>query len=295
MKKIRLGNDFVFLWAIERGGVAEDFTGVLDAKITASVFGNKKDIPFTISGNIVRIEFTPVLCNTTGVYNLELSYTLPDETLSDDDRKCVVDVDAFQIVPRSYQADDPSELSVTSDMAIAFQGKSAYGVWLETHEGTEEDYISFLRQPAIDAAATANAAAELANTAAELADDARLAIQDDLAMKADHGYDTTPKTLKEVDDSVLSDEEVVAADLNTLAERINALEEAFRNSVFNKVQTDTLDVLVNLNFQGRPLIIVSNVAPSVAPDGVPQFYINTATGDFYSAKASGSAGDWILI
>jgi len=116
-----------------------------------------------------------------------------------------------------------------------------------------------------------------------------------LAKKAEHGYESSPKTLKEVDDSVLSDEEVVATDLNTLAERVNALEEAFRNSVFNKVQTDSLDVLVNLNFQGRPLIIVSNVAPSVAPDGVPQFYINTATGDFYSAKASGSAGDWILI
>lgn len=107
--------------------------------------------------------------------------------------------------------------------------------------------------------------------------------------------DFLDEIVKEVDDSVLSDEEVVATDLNTLAERVNALEEAFRNSVFNKVQTDSLDVLVNLNFQGRPLIIVSNVAPSVAPDGVPQFYINTATGDFYSAKASGSAGDWILI
>lgn len=197
MKRIRLGNDFVFLWAIERGGIAEDFTGVLDSKITASIFGNKKDIPFTISGNIVKIEFTPVICNSTGVYNLELSYTLPDVTLSDNDRKCVVDIDAFQIVPRSAQSDDPSEFSVTSDMAIAFQGKSAYEVWLETNEGTEEDYIAFLRQPAIDAAATANTAADLAiekageantaaeaaNTAADLADTARLSIQDDLATK----------------------------------------------------------------------------------------------------------------
>jgi hypothetical protein len=140
----------------------------------------------------------------------------------------------------------------------------------------------------------ANNAAQLANEAAGLADDARLAIQDDLATKADHGYDTTPKTLKEVDDSVLSDEEVVATDLNALAERINALEKAFRNSIFNKVQTDTLDVLVNLNFQGRPLFIVSNVAPAIIPDGVPQFYVNTATGDFYSAKNNTSVNDWIL-
>lgn len=168
--KIRTGNDFVFLWAIERGGVAEDFTGVLDAKITASIYGKKKDIPFTINGNIVRIEFTPFICDTTGVYNLELTYTLPDVTLSDEDRKCAVDVDAFQIVHRSAQADDASEFSITSDMAIAFQGKSAYEIWLENgNVGTEDDYIAWLRQPATDAAVLANNAAGEANTAAGLA------------------------------------------------------------------------------------------------------------------------------
>lgn len=197
MKRIRIGNDFVFLWAIERDGVAEDFTGVLDAKVTASVYGKKKDIPFTINGNIVGIEFTPFICDTTGIYNLELSYTLPDVTLSDLDRKCAVDVDAFQIVSRTSQADDTSEFSVTSDMAIAFQGKSAYEVWLETNVGTQEDYLAYLRKPATDAAVLANEAAGLANTkageantaaqtanaAAQAADTARLAIQSDLATK----------------------------------------------------------------------------------------------------------------
>lgn len=196
--KIRIGNDFVFNWAIERGGVAEDFTDVLDAKVTASIYGKKKDIPFTINGNIVRIEFTPFICDTTGVYNLELTYTLPDVTLSDLDRKCAVDVDAFQIVHRSAQADDPSEFTVTSDMAIAFQGKSAYEVWLENgNVGTEDDYLAWLRQPATDAAVLANEAAGLANTkageantaaqtantAAQAADTARLNIQSDLATK----------------------------------------------------------------------------------------------------------------
>lgn len=139
--KVRLGNDFVFLWAIERGGIAEDLTGILDAKVTASVFGKKKDIPFTVNGNIVKIEFTPVICDSTGVYNLEFTYTLPDVTLSDAERKCAVDVDAFQIVLRSAQADDPSEFSVTSDMAIAFQGKSAYDIAVEGgYLGTYAEY-----------------------------------------------------------------------------------------------------------------------------------------------------------
>ena len=39
----------------------------------------------------------------------------------------------------------------------------------------------------------------------QLADDARLAIQDDLALKANHGYDSNPKTLKEVEDSIPDD------------------------------------------------------------------------------------------
>ena len=55
---------------------------------------------------------------------------------------------------------------------------------------------------ATTAAQSANTAAATANTAAGLADDARLAIQDDLGLKADHGYVSNPKTLKEVDDQV---------------------------------------------------------------------------------------------
>lgn len=94
-----------------------------------------------------------------------------------------------------------------------------------------------------------------------------------------HGYD---------------EEEAIASDLNTLAERVNALEYAFRQMTLSKVQADTVDVLVNLNYQGRPLIIVAAEAPSSAPDGVPQFYVNTANGDLYSAKNSASVADWIL-
>jgi hypothetical protein len=89
-------------------------------------------------------------------------------------------------------------------------------------------------------------------------------------------------------------EEVVATDLNALSERVSALEAAFRNMIISKIQVDSIDVLKDLHYQGRPLFIVSNVAPNIVPDGVPQFWINTATGDFYSAKNTTSAGDWIL-
>jgi hypothetical protein len=96
-------------------------------------------------------------------------------------------------------------------------------------------------------------------------------------------------------EKIIDAEEVVATDLNALSERISALETAFRNMLINKIQVDSIDVLKDLHYQGRPLFIVSNVAPAVVPDGVPQFYIDTATGDFYSAKNNTSVNDWILI
>lgn len=199
--KIRIGNDFVFAWEIERNGLPEYLSSVLEKHLYLSVLGKRVEllegVDYDIAGNVVRIEVTPTIANIIGSYNLEFTYTLSDVTLSDADRRCAVDVDAFQIVARTAQADDPSEFTITSDMAIAFRGKSAYEVWLETNTGTEAEYIAYLRQPATNAAGTANAAANLANTkageantaaqtantAAGLADMARLAIQSDLALK----------------------------------------------------------------------------------------------------------------
>ncbi len=162
MKKIRIGNDFVFSWAIERGGVPENLETVLEKHLYMIVFGAKTEIHnYTVSGNKIIVEFTPEMLNKIGIYTLIFYYVLPDESLSDNDRKCAVDIDAFQIVPRTAMADDVSEFAVTSDMAIAFKGDkgdSAYQVWLENgNVGTEDDYFAYLRQPATDAAASVSA------------------------------------------------------------------------------------------------------------------------------------------
>ena len=95
-------------------------------------------------------------------------------------------------------------------------------------------------------------------------------------------------------EKIIADEEVVATDLNSLSLRLTALEDAFRNMVISKMQIDSIDVLKDLNYQGRPLFIVSDVAPNIVPDGVPQFWINTANGDFYSAQNVNSVASWKL-
>lgn len=122
MKTIRIGNDFVFAWAIERNGIPEDLSAISNASLNVRVFNKIKSVPFQVVGNSILIEFTPLICDTLGVYNLEFSYDLPDTGLSDLKRKCSIDIDAFQIVPKSAMADDSAEFVVTSDLAIAFKG-----------------------------------------------------------------------------------------------------------------------------------------------------------------------------
>jgi hypothetical protein len=150
MKKIRIGNDFVFSWAIERGGAPENLETVLEKHLYMIVFGTKTEIHnYTVSGNKIIVEFTPEMLNKIGIYTLIFYYVLPDESLSDNDRKCAVDIDAFQIVPRTAMADDVSEFAVTSDMAIAFKGDKGDPF---RYEDFTPEQIEDLKRPAIEAA-----------------------------------------------------------------------------------------------------------------------------------------------
>ncbi len=126
MKKIRIGNDFVFVWEITRNGLPEDLSLITDGVLISKVFDNVRNLNFDplkhIADGKIRYEFTPEICNFLGVYNLSFSYKLSDTGLTDSERECKVDIDAFHIVPISAQADIDTEFAVTSDMAIAFKG-----------------------------------------------------------------------------------------------------------------------------------------------------------------------------
>jgi hypothetical protein len=153
--RIREGNDFTFNWAIERGGIAEDIQSAISRKLFLKRHGEAREITgYKIigDGNIIHTEFTPDMLFGLGDYVLELHYVLSDTSLSDEDRRCAVDVDAFTIVARTAMAANVTEMVQTSDIALALRGKSAYELWLETHEGTEEDYFTWLREPSVTAA-----------------------------------------------------------------------------------------------------------------------------------------------
>ena len=134
MKRKRINNDFTFAWAIERNGLPEDLSTAINMVLRArnSTGAIQTITAYEVAGNIVSVEITPEIANVLGRYNFILTYELPDASLDDMERLCEVDTDAFIIVPRTAEADDSTDLLVTSDMAIGFKGDTGdtgnYGV-----------------------------------------------------------------------------------------------------------------------------------------------------------------------
>ena len=368
MKKIRRGNDFVFAWEIERNGLPEDLSSVLEKHLYLSVLGKRveliESVDYDITGNVIRIEVTPAIANILGTYKAEFHYILPDIGLIDEDRKCAVDVEAFVIVGSTAQADDPSEFTVTSDMAIAFKGDKGDPL---TYDDLTPEQKAELQQPATDAIASiqevelavetaeglrqqaelnrqtntstaisnaeqatddannaailanekaglaatatteantardeanlaataastkageANTAAMAANTAASLADTARLAIQSDLASKADQ------TDLAQLESDVKdTTEKAGASSLAELNARLLALEKIVSSSL-----RSTIEVTREFNVWGKTnLILTGSGAATFAPDFVGQKYIDTTGGNIYVAVGVSTAGNWKLV
>lgn len=101
----------------------------------------------------------------------------------------------------------------------------------------------------------------------------------------------------------------VSADLNKIPEnvepalaeilsqqngRIQALESLVKNMLFKAGQFDSIDIVKNLNIYGTTnLILIGTTAPSVVPDFIGQWYINTSgSGTTYQAKGNSSSADW---
>ena len=127
MEKRRIGEDFKYVWGINWNGVPEDFSDTLEMVLTASVYGKRKelerDVDYVVDGNLLKIDFTPKICTISGIYNLELNYVKPSDGFIDGERRSAVDIDAFQIVPKSAQITATGGITGTSD---ALQATMAY-------------------------------------------------------------------------------------------------------------------------------------------------------------------------
>ena len=146
MRKIRVGNDFFVVWEIKEQGVLVDLIRVKDTiKITAKVGDNCFEIPKNLidilEDGLIRIEVKTELFKCIGRYELALSYSHHDTSMSDDDRKRQTNFTPFAIVPKTELADAVEDIPITSDILIGLKGETGKSAYLYYKENTTDEPI----------------------------------------------------------------------------------------------------------------------------------------------------------
>lgn len=171
MNKIRIGKEFLIRWTIKVNGENSDLQQFDWTVRLISPFGRRFDLDYIIEQNAIVLTISRQMQRHTGVYRLEAWVN------KDKDGQSVVDCcNAFTLVNctcEEHHANDSNisvseSISLDSDMVLGVQGKSAYQTWLdEGNEGSEHDFLDWLRRPAADGGSEAVRAARLAETAAQ--------------------------------------------------------------------------------------------------------------------------------
>ena len=200
MKSKRIENDLRIAWTITTNGKAESLEGRALTLSMRSALGWQQVADFAVSGNTVTFIFRGSEQKVTGVYLLKLQETTGGGMRTIDVCR------AFQLVPHSYQEDDPNisdlddpNVALKSDVQVGMPGLSAYEIWLKRgHTGSEADFIAWckgkkgapfryedfteeqldsFRKPAIDAAATVRTKIEELNADEKIRTSAELTRQ----------------------------------------------------------------------------------------------------------------------
>lgn len=173
MRRVRIGNDFVYLMPVVRDGEVEDLTVARNLKLMCNAGGSSSEIPFELIGtHTLRIEVTTEIANRLGLYNFEVSYELEDLSLADKSLEVTQDKDVFWIVAKTAQADEVTELTGVIDVSIGLCGKA-----FEYKDFTEEQ-LQDLKQPAIEAGIIARQQGDYAKQQAIRAESATTNIED---------------------------------------------------------------------------------------------------------------------
>ena len=191
MKPIPIGNDLNVSWAINRMGEGVPLSAYkLDLYMECG-YAKMPVTEYTVDGNTVKFPFWGKDQKKTGVYKLVAVGNGGEKGMF-----TATCCGAFQLSSGcevSCQSDlqVPAEVSCQSDLQVPANGLSAYQVWLSNgHQGTEEDFLDWLQQPAQSAAEEAGKATEAANTAASKADTA--------ATKATEAAETATQATEEL-------------------------------------------------------------------------------------------------
>lgn len=178
MEKIRIGNEFVIRWSVTLNGEETDLS-TIDLKIVlVSPSGKLKTLDVSLERNVIVIKIGRNIQKEAGIYRLEAWIN------KGEDGQAVTDYcNAFCLVNYACQEgkdEDRQNLEIekelilsTSNIQMGVTGKSAYQIWIENgNEGTEQDFLSWIKKPSEDAAAKAERAATLSEESASLASQA---------------------------------------------------------------------------------------------------------------------------
>ena len=159
MRKIRIGNDIKVVWAIKVNGGEAKLSELKDTALELSdSCGGKNRVGFSIENESVIFDWRAKDQWHTGRYTLTFWANFGKEG------QAVIDCcDFVNLVNRSCESDDTCSglhlsetVKLNGELSLGVQGKSAYQVWLDNgHEGTEADFLEWLRLPSTEAANSA--------------------------------------------------------------------------------------------------------------------------------------------
>ncbi len=262
MKNIRIGNDIQVQWAVLTSGEVQSLESHSLRLYVKSAYNKQEITNFSVNGNVITFTFPVSMQKNMGEHAVILVDTTGDAT-----RTVCADL-AFRLVAHTSQETDSETeddydfetycVELKSNILVGRPGQSAYEVWLgQGHEGTEADFVNWLRQSAEDAAAdvykilpevqeattaantakaTAEAAASKANAAVESVD-AAMSQVDQLVSKANGALTTAEQS------AALSKEATDRA--NTAAENAENATTSFFNATTEVPLTDGYYTLIN--------------------------------------------------
>lgn len=264
MRKIRIGNDINVTWDVKTNNEALSLEGRSLRVYVRCAYSRVEITNISVSGTTIYFTFAAKQQKHIGGYCVELV----DET-NGQTRTICADL-AFTLVAHSADEDTDDVnfsdylVELKSNILVARPGMSAYEIWVGLgHTGTEADFMDWIKQAAVDAAAdvyklipevqeattaankakdTAEEAAKKANSAVEAVGTAMSTV-DQLEAKAQTALSTAEQS------AALSDK---AADrANTAAENAENAATSFFNATTEVPLADGYYHLINQEDETR--------------------------------------------
>ncbi len=233
MQKIKLCRNLKIKWEILQNGSAVTLDG-LDLTLILVCYSGMRKMAFSTDKSYVVCVIKDSEQLNPGEYWFALyqNYATANQSL-------VSVCDHFELVADSH-CSDSAEATIGGDsscncgpaLELGVQGDSAYEVWLKNgHEGSEEDYLAWLQQPADEAAEKADAATQ---NAIQATADTKAAIQsaNEATAKANASASTADVAAQKATDSA-STADSAADSANTAALNANKMAESANESASN--------------------------------------------------------------